>query len=48
LTTYFYTAKKIPSCPYQIAHGLTDYDPAQAVAKQLPAQKVKHHAALIG
>jgi Arm DNA-binding domain/Phage integrase, N-terminal SAM-like domain len=32
---------------YAIAHGLTDYDPAQAVAKQLPAQKVKHHAALL-
>ncbi|MGZ8183468.1 MAG: tyrosine-type recombinase/integrase [Methylobacter sp.] len=32
---------------YAIAHGLTNYDPAQAVAKQIPAQKVKHHAALI-
>ncbi|MDD2864820.1 MAG: tyrosine-type recombinase/integrase [Methylococcales bacterium] len=32
---------------YAIAHGLTDYDPAQAVAKQLPAQKVKHRPALI-
>ena len=31
---------------YAIAHGLTDYDPAQAVAKQIPAQKVKHRAAL--
>ena len=24
---------------YAIAHGLTDYDPAQPVAKQIPAQK---------
>ena len=32
---------------YAIAHGLTDYDPAQAVAKQLPAQKVKHRPELI-
>lgn len=31
---------------YAIAHGFTDYDPAQAVAKQIPAQKVKHRAAL--
>lgn len=31
---------------YAIAHGLTDYDPAQAVAKQIPAQKVKHRAVL--
>ncbi|MDO9214122.1 MAG: hypothetical protein Q7U23_09845 [Methylococcales bacterium] len=31
---------------YAIAHGLTDYDPAQAVAKQIPAKKVKHRAAL--
>ncbi|MGZ8236550.1 MAG: tyrosine-type recombinase/integrase [Methylobacter sp.] len=31
---------------YAIAHGYTDYDPAQAVAAQLPAQKVKHRAAL--
>jgi integrase len=31
---------------YAIAHGLTDYDPAQAVAAQIPAQKVKHRAAL--
>ncbi len=31
---------------YAIAHGLTDYDPAQALAKQIPAQKVKHRAAL--
>lgn len=32
---------------YAIAHGFTDYDPAQAVAKQIPATKVKHRAALI-
>lgn len=32
---------------YAIAHGLASHDPAQAVAKQIPAQKVKHHAALI-
>ena len=31
---------------YAIAHGYTDYDPAQAVGKQIPAQKVKHRAAL--
>jgi integrase len=32
---------------YAIAHGFTDYDPAQAVAAQIPAQKVKQRAALI-
>jgi len=31
---------------YAIAHGLADYDPAQAVAKQIPAKKVQHRAAL--
>jgi integrase len=31
---------------YAIAHGFTNYDPAQAVAAQIPAQKVKHRAAL--
>ncbi|MGZ4958715.1 MAG: tyrosine-type recombinase/integrase [Methylomonas sp.] len=31
---------------YAIAHGFADYDPAQAVAGQIPAQKVKHRAAL--
>lgn len=31
---------------YAIAHGITDYDPAQAVAAQIPAKKVKHRAAL--
>ena len=31
---------------YAIAHGFTDYDPAQAVAAQIPAQKVRHRAAL--
>jgi integrase len=31
---------------YAIAHGITTYDPAQAVAGQIPAQKVKHRAAL--
>jgi integrase len=31
---------------YAIAHGFTDFDPAQAVAKQIPPQKVKHRAAL--
>jgi integrase len=31
---------------YAIAHGLTDYDPAQAVAAQIPPQKAKHRAAL--
>ena len=31
---------------YAIAHGFTDYDPAQAVAAQIPPQKVKHRAAL--
>jgi len=32
---------------YAIVHNFTDYDPAQPVAKQLPAQKVKHRAAII-
>ncbi|NOT13509.1 MAG: site-specific integrase [Methylococcaceae bacterium] len=32
---------------YAIVHNLTDYDPAQPVAKQIPAQKVKHRAAII-
>lgn len=32
---------------YAIVHNFTDYDPAQAVAKQIPAQKVKHRAAII-
>jgi integrase len=32
---------------YAIVHDITDYDPAQAVTKQLPAQKVKHRAAII-
>lgn len=31
---------------YAIAHGYTDYDPAQAVGDQIPAQKVKHRAAV--
>lgn len=31
---------------YAIAHGLTDYDPAQAVAAQIPEQKAKHRSAL--
>jgi integrase len=31
---------------YAIAHGITDYDPAQAVAAQIPSQKTKHRAAL--
>ncbi len=31
---------------YAIAHGFSDYDPAQPVAKQIPAQKVKHNAAV--
>jgi len=31
---------------YAIAHGLSEYNPAQAVAKQIPPQKVKHRAAL--
>nr|WP_305910160.1 site-specific integrase [Methylomarinum sp. Ch1-1]MDP4519906.1 site-specific integrase [Methylomarinum sp. Ch1-1] len=31
---------------YAIAHGLTGYDPAQAVAKQIPAHKAKHRTAL--
>jgi len=32
---------------YAIVHDFTDYDPAHAVTKQLPAQKVKHRAAII-
>jgi len=32
---------------YAIVHNFTDYDPAQPVAKQIPAQKVKHRAAII-
>ncbi|MCK9606724.1 MAG: tyrosine-type recombinase/integrase [Methylomonas sp.] len=31
---------------YAIAHGFADYDPAQPVTKQIPAQKVKHNAAI--
>jgi integrase len=31
---------------YAIAHGFTDYDPAQAVAAQIPPYKEKHRAAL--
>ncbi|MBU2571193.1 MAG: tyrosine-type recombinase/integrase [Gammaproteobacteria bacterium] len=31
---------------YGIAHGITDYDPAQPVAKQIPAFKVEHRAAI--
>ncbi|MGD7036364.1 tyrosine-type recombinase/integrase [Alkalicoccus sp. WONF2802] len=31
---------------YAIAHGLTDYDPAQPVAKQIPSFKVEHRAAI--
>ncbi|MDD5268031.1 MAG: integrase arm-type DNA-binding domain-containing protein [Methylococcales bacterium] len=32
---------------YAIVHGFTDYDPAQPVTKQIPAQKVKYRAAII-
>lgn len=32
---------------YAIVHNFTEYDPAQPVAKQIPAQKVKHRAAII-
>jgi site-specific recombinase XerD len=32
---------------YAIVHNVTDYDPAQPVAKQIPAQKVKRRAAII-
>lgn len=32
---------------FAIVHNLTEYDPAQPVAKQIPAQKVKHRAAII-
>jgi integrase len=32
---------------YAIVHNRTDYDPAQPVSKQIPAQKVKHRAAVI-
>jgi integrase len=32
---------------YAIVHNYTDYDPAQPVAKQIPAQKVKHRVAII-
>ena len=32
---------------YAIVHNFTDYDPAQPVTKQIPAQKVKHRAAII-
>jgi hypothetical protein len=31
---------------YAIVHNYTNYDPAQPVAKQIPAQKVKHRAAI--
>ena len=32
---------------YAIVHNFTEYDPAQPVARQIPAQKVKHRAAII-
>ncbi len=32
---------------YAIVHNFTEYGPAQPVAKQIPAQKVKHRAAII-
>jgi integrase len=32
---------------YAIVHDLSDYNPAQPVAKQIPAQKVKHRVAII-
>ena len=32
---------------YAIVHDFTDYDPSQPVAKQIPAQKVRHRAAII-
>jgi integrase len=32
---------------YAIVHNFTDYDPAQSVAKQIPAEKVKHRAGII-
>lgn len=32
---------------YAIVHNFVEYDPAQPVAKQIPAQKVKHRAAII-
>ena len=32
---------------YAIVHDFTDYDPSQPVSKQIPAQKVKHRAAII-
>lgn len=32
---------------YAIVHNFTEYDPSQPVAKQIPAQKVKHRAAII-
>ena len=32
---------------YAIVHNLIDYDPAQPVAKQIPAQKAKHRAIII-
>jgi len=31
---------------YAIAHGFTNYDPAQPIAAQIPGQKVKHNAAI--
>lgn len=32
---------------YAIAHQLVEYNPAQPVARQIPAQKVRHRAAII-
>lgn len=32
---------------YAIVYNFTDYDPAQSVAKQIPAEKVKHRAGII-
>jgi hypothetical protein len=31
---------------FAIVHGIVEYDPAQAVAKQIPAHKAKHRAAI--
>ncbi len=32
---------------YAIVHEFTDFDPAQLITKQIPAQKVKYRAAVI-
>ena len=47
LDTAHRVRSEISAVAYCIAHGLTDYDPVQAVGRQLPPNKVKHRVAII-